>query len=222
MVLQSLGWSINFKTPISFKPSNSSWEVSHLSLSSKFNTSWYELGASCNMLINILLILSPEDGSWQANCSLVGQREYCGLGGLDTAGTWPDLEGYAPVGIRGEAMGGFGWVCIWGFCTVCIDADRPGLGDLEGGWAGMTISSHKVSDSLSDVEIGRLLNGTRFNFVDFTSFAGNRVSSNFTSEEILKHWWAASKNWYPIPWIPVHKQQRSFLSSLAWVYVSSF
>ena len=198
MVLQSLGWSINLKTPISVKPSNTSWEVSHLSLSAKFNTSWYELGASWNMLINILLILSPEDGSWQANCSLVGQREYHGLGGLDTAGTWPDLEGYAPVGIHGGTMGEFGWVCIWGFCAVCINADRAGLGDLVGGWAGLTSSSPDVSDSLSDSEIGGLLNGTRFHFVNITSFAGNRDSSNFTSQEILKRWWAVSQNCYPL------------------------
>ena len=30
------------------------------------------------------------------------------------------------------------------------------------------------------------------------SFTGNMDSSNFTSWEILKHWWAASQNWYPL------------------------
>ena len=49
-------------------------------------------------------------------------------------------------------MGGFGWVC---FCD--LNADRPGLGGLEGGWAGVTSSSPNVSDSLSDSEIGRSL-----------------------------------------------------------------
>ena len=70
-------------------------------------------------------------------------------------------------------MGGFRWVC---FCD--LDADRPGLGGLEGGWAGMTSSSPELSDSLSDSEIGWSLNGARFNFFNFTSFAGNRVSLN--------------------------------------------
>ena len=90
-------------------------------------------------------------------------------------------------------MGGFRWVCI-----LDLDADRPGLGGLEGGWAGMTSSSPKLSDSLSDSEIGGSFEDVQFDIVDFTSFAGNRVSSNFTSWEISKCWWAASQNWYPL------------------------
>ena len=69
---------------------------------------------------------------------------------------------------------------------------RPGLGGLVGGWAGMTSSNPELSDSLSDSEIGWPLDGARFDFVNFTSFTGNRVSSNFTSQEISKCWWAAS------------------------------
>ena len=62
----------------------------------------------------------------------------------------------------------------------------------------MTISSPDVSDLLSDSEIGG-------SFVDaqflIASFAGNRVSLNFTSWEISMCWWAASQNWYPLdPW----------------------
>ena len=90
-------------------------------------------------------------------------------------------------------MGGFGWVCFWDL--VGLNADRPGLGGLGEGWAGMTNSSPNVSDSLSDSEIGR-------SFCDaqlvVASCTGNRVSSNFTSQEILMWWWAASQNWYPL------------------------
>ena len=85
-------------------------------------------------------------------------------------------------------MGGFGWVCFFG-------VDWPGLGGHGEGWAGMTSSSPNVSDSLSDSEIGGA-------FMDaqcfFASFAGNKVSSNFTSQEILMQWWAVSQNWYPL------------------------
>ena len=71
----------------------------------------------------------------------------------------------------------------------------PGLGGLGEEWAGMTSSSPDWSESLSDSEIGR-------SFIDawcfFASCAGNRVSLNFTSQEISMHWWAASQNWYPL------------------------
>ena len=119
--------------------------------------------------------------------------KYRGLGGSGRAGRGPDPEGCAPCGTTGGAMGGFRWVCFWDF-----NADRPGLGGLEGGWAGMTSSSPKLSDSLSDSEIGGSFGDAWFDFVDFTSFAGNRVCLNFTSQEILKCWWAVSQNWYPL------------------------
>ena len=90
-------------------------------------------------------------------------------------------------------MGGFGWVIANVFCDP--DADWPGLYGLGEVWAGVTISSPDSSDSLSDSEIGR-------SFVDawflFASFAGNKVSLNFTSREISMRWWAASQNWYPL------------------------
>ena len=86
-------------------------------------------------------------------------------------------------------MGGFGCVRFLG------DADWPGLGGHGEGWAGMTNPSPKVSDSLSDSEIGG-------SFIDawliVASFAGNRVSLNFTSQEILMRRWAESQNWYPL------------------------
>ena len=62
--------------------------------------------------------------------------EYRGLGGSGRAGHGPDPEGCTPCGTTGGAMGGFRWVC---FCD--LNGDRPGLGGLEGGWAGMTSSS---------------------------------------------------------------------------------
>ena len=74
-------------------------------------------------------------------------------------------------------------------------ADRPGMGGLREGWGGMTNSTSDVSDSLSDEG-----NGGSFNDVwpFVASFAGNRVSSNFTSREISNRRWAAFQNWYPL------------------------
>ena len=69
---QSLGRSTSFQTPISVSPLNSSCDAASLSLSSKFNTSWYELGASWNICINMLLMLSSEGCVWHAVHSLVG------------------------------------------------------------------------------------------------------------------------------------------------------
>ena len=86
-------------------------------------------------------------------------------------------------------MGGFRWVCFFG------GVDWPGLSDHGGGWAGMINSSPDWSESLSDSEIGRSFIDARFLFA---SFAGNRVSLNFTSQEISMCWWAASQNWYPL------------------------
>ena len=61
-------------------------------------------------------------------------------------------------------MGGWGWV-----------AGLSGQGE---DWVGMTSSNPNCSDLLSDIEIGG-------SFIDVwcfnASFAGNRVSSNFTS-----------------------------------------
>ena len=72
-------------------------------------------------------------------------------------------------------MGGFRWVCFFS------DADWPGLGGGGGGWAGVTSSSPDVSDSLSDSEIGGSFTDPWF---FFASPVGNRVSLNFTSQEI--------------------------------------
>ena len=89
-------------------------------------------------------------------------------------------------------MGGFGWVIANGFCDP--DADWPGLGGHGEEWAGMTNSSPDWSELLSDSEIGRSF-ADAWLFV--ISFAGNRVSLNFTSREISMRWWAASQNRYP-------------------------
>ena len=69
------------------------------------------------------------------------------------------------------------------------------MGGLGEGWCGMTNSTPKLSDSLSDREIGGTFDDVRF--FD-ASFAGNRVSSNFTSQEISNCQWAVSQNWYPL------------------------
>ena len=90
-------------------------------------------------------------------------------------------------------MGGLGWVFALGFGEP--DADWPGLGVHGVEWAGMTSSSPKLSDSFSDSEIGRSFEDA---WLFVASFAGNRVSSNFTSREILMRRWAASQNWYPL------------------------
>ena len=194
MVLRLLGRSTSFQTPISVSPSNSSWEAaSHLLLSSKFIASQYELGTSWNMFAKIALIISPEGWGWWAKCSFVGRKEYCGVGISGPAGSWPDPEGCAPDGTAGGAMGGFGWVCDWD--PVGLNADWPGLGGCGEDGAGMTSSSPDVSDSLSDSEIGGSSVDVRF-FI--ASWAGNRVSLNFTSQEISMRWWAASQNWYPL------------------------
>ena len=64
-----------------------------------------------------------------------------------------------------------------------------------GGWARVTRSSPDESDSLLDSGIWQLLNDARIYCVNFDSFAGYRVSSNFTSQAIS---WAVSQNWYPL------------------------
>ena len=90
-------------------------------------------------------------------------------------------------------MGGFGWERTMGFGDP--SANWPGLGGRGEGWVGVTSSSPDWSDSLSDSEIGRSFD---YAWLLVASFAGNRVSSNFTSREILIHRWAASQNWYPL------------------------
>ena len=153
MVLWLLRQSTSFQTPISVSPLNSSWEVaSHLSLSSEFIASQYELGTSWNIFANIALMFSPEGWVWQAKHSFVGCREYCGVGSSSLAGGWPGLEGCARGGTTCGAMGEFRWVYFWD--PDGLDADWPGLGGLGHDWAGMTSSSPDVSDSLSDSEIG--------------------------------------------------------------------
>ena len=64
-----------------------------------------------------------------------------------------------------------------------------------GGWARFTKSSPDESDSLSDSGIWWSLSGAGIDCVNFDSFAGYRVSSNFTSQAIS---WAVSQNWYPL------------------------
>ena len=65
------------------------------------------------------------------------------------------------------------------------------------GWARLTSSSPDESDTLSDSGIWWSLNGAGVSCANFISFAGNQVSSNFTSQEISKCQWAVSQNRYP-------------------------
>ena len=111
------------------------------------------------------------DPACGCRCShaFVGENEYQGIGGKGVL----ELHG------------------AWG-------GGKSGLGGLVGGWARLTKSSPNESDLLSDSGIWRLLNGTGFDCVKFDSFAGNWVSSNFTSWEISKCWLAVSQNWYPL------------------------
>ena len=97
-------------------------------------------------------------------------------------------------GVRGGARGELEGPALWDSNAGCPNADRPGLGGLMGGWARLTRSSANKSDSLSDSGIWWSLDGSRVGCSSFVSFAGNQVSSNFTSWEILKHWWAVSQN----------------------------
>ena len=82
---------------------------------------------------------------------------------------------------------GGGTMGICGIDTGHACVDWPGLGGLVGGWASLTRSSPSESDSMSDKEIIQLLSGTGVDRVNWVSFAGNHVSSNFTSWEISKH-----------------------------------
>ena len=83
-------------------------------------------------------MFSPE-GCWRAIHSLVGRKEYRGVGCTGPAGGGPDPEGCEPDSTAGGAMGGFRWFFANGFCDP--DADWPGLGGLGEEWAGMTSSS---------------------------------------------------------------------------------
>ena len=85
------------------------------------------------------------------------------------------------------------WVGLGGCAfEILLVSMQIGLGE---DWAGMTNSSPELSDSLSDSEIGGSYSDAQ---LVVASFAGNRVSSNFTSWEISMQWWAASQNWYPL------------------------
>ena len=72
------------------------------------------------------------------------------------------------------------------------------MGGNGGGWARVTMSGPNESDLLLDSGSWRSLDGAGIYCVNFDSFAGNQVSSNVTSREVLKRWWAASQNWYPL------------------------
>ena len=121
--------------------------------------------------------------------AFVGWNKYRGAGGLDGAVSVSGKGALDPHGALSK--GGLGGLALW---ELGPDAVRPGLGGLVGGWARLTRSSPDESDLLSDSGIWWSFNDARIDSVNFNSFAGNRVSSNFTSREISEHWWAASQN----------------------------
>ena len=150
------------------------------------------------MCIKTLLILLVEGPAWLPliNCSLVGWSEYQGVRGFSGAVSLSGKGLVVPFGASGGERGMPWGIDSWDNGVCCLDADRPGLGGLVGDWARLTKSNPNELDSLSDSGIWWLLNGARVDCVNFISFAGNQVSSNFTSQEISKCWWAASQNWY--------------------------
>ena len=127
--------------------------------------------------MRISLIVPLDDPACSCCCShaLVGRNEYRGTGGCGGAGSMSGkgvierLGAPGKGGLRGHA------VIVWGK-------------DVTGGWARLTRSSPDELDSLSDSGIWRSLDGAGIDCVNFNSFAGNQVSSNFTSWEITKCW----------------------------------
>ena len=196
-----LGRSTSFQMPISVRPSNSFVDVTcHFSLSGEFIASQSEFGTSWNTCINALLIF-PVDGpacGCLCCCSFVGRNEYWGAVGCN--GAVPVSDGssaFEPRGTLGCWEGDRG-PAPWDGITGCPNTGWPRLGGLGGGWARLTRSSPNESDSLSDSGNYWSLYGTIVGCANLVSFTGNRVSSNFPSWEILKHWRAASQNWYPL------------------------
>ena len=113
------------------------------------------------------------------------------------------MSGKAEVlhGTSGGATGGaLGWEPVGLLGAVTMGhVDWPGLGGLVGGWINLTRSNPDESDSLSDSRCWWSLNDAGSGCASIIYFTGNRVSSNFTSQEILrlhprKH----------IPWIHLH------------------
>ena len=139
----------------------------------------------------MLLILSkdvPTCGSLAKHC-FVGQSEYWGVGGCSGA-----VSTYGSANVLHGTGGG----AAGGNIAGQLSADWPGLGGLVGGWASLTKSSPNESDSLSNSGSWWSLKDARSDCVSIISITGNQVSLNFTSWEILKHWWAASQNMYPL------------------------
>ena len=124
-------------------------------------------------------------------CALVCHKEYWGAGGFNCGAVSTSGRAICLFGIGGGISGCDG-------DTGCHCVDWPGLGGLIGGWASLTRSSPKLLDSLSNEDIVWSLTGTNVGCANEDSLTGNCISLNFPSWEILKHWWAASQNWYPL------------------------
>ena len=99
-------------------------------------------------------------------------------------------------GATGGALGGDITGPLGAVTVGCVD--WPGLGGLVGGWTSLTKYNPDESDLPSDSRNWQSLDGARSCCASFIFFAGNQVSSNFTSQEISKCWWTASQNTYPL------------------------
>ena len=205
MVLWLLGWSTNFQMPIFLKPSNSSLEAwSHFSLSDEFIASQLELGATWNMCIKMLLILSVEGPAWLplSSLSLVGWSEFWGVWGWNGAVSMPGKVLIVLLGVGGGARDTPWGKDGWNNGAGCPDPDWSGLGGLVGGWARLTKSSPNESGGYSMV-------------LKLT------VSTSFLSQGIEFLWishhgkFQSVSELHPrtcIPWILVPNWWRSFLS----------
>ena len=153
----------------------------------------------------MLLILSPEGWGWQANHSFVGWREYCGMG---SSGTWSDPEGCAPSGTTGGV--GLGGIAFETLVSVQIGLGWVALMEVGLGWLVPVprCQIHCQTQTLGDYStLSKLFLSQQMKFLQishhgkFQSIGGLHLRTG-------------------ISWILVHNQQRSFLNSSCWVYVS--
>ena len=112
--------------------------------------------------------------------SSVGQRWYQGVGAMPMSGKFTC-----------DPLGGVGGSIGWG--SSALGANGPGLVGPIRGWS-RVINPGSESESVFD----SLKNWQSLEGASDISFTGNINSLNFTSQEISKHRWAVSQNWYPL------------------------
>ena len=170
----------------------------------------------------MLLILSVEGLAWfPLIChSFVGWNEYQGAGGWSGAVSIPGKGCIIPLGVGGRARGTPCGIDSWDD-TSCPDTDWPGLGGLVGGRARLT----RYLVPMNQIHCPIQESGS-YSMVLEMAVPTSFLLQGSKSLQISHHgkFWSVS-GLHPrigILWIPVHIWQRSFLVSLAWVYVSSF